>query len=932
MKLPSRKWWLVFLGGGALLLVVALVVLPLLIDVDRYRGTIQSKAEEALGREVGLGELSLSLIPFGVRVDSLSIGALPEEGGGDFLTAQSVRVGARLLPLLSKRLEVTSIEIVSPLVRGADGSWNVQHLVAATAAPEDPSVAGAPATTSAPPDFRVDSLRLTDGRIHVRDHRQGLDAPLEVTLEEIDLRLRDVAFSEEPFSYAISAVVGSGTDTTVTMSGTIGPLAETQERPFGFEAAVFELENIDPDWLAGWFEGSALPQGLQIEQPFSIEGRMQFTMTPDAGLNAETDLKLVDAVVGFTGLDGSHKSAPFDFGLHAEVILATDGSEVRLPDVRFDLSEQSLALRGSLAREELLHRVDLEIGPGQVRTDDLIKLAALVGIELPVGFSSEVPIAFEAGLHGHVGEDRTPDLNAKLTITGLTLRHPSMDQPVEQAGAIVTLEGEHLEVSELKAVVGSSDVAGRVTLDGFGSPHVSFDLHSRNADFGELFSFLDLEAEAPEKTQTGGEAPDSPAEDPLARMTLEGRIRIDRGTFRTLDFSALDARMTFAEEVLILDPVTMQLYDGTFRGRIESDIGNESPSFAVHGDAQEIDVDAFIGDNLGIDGMLAGRFSGGLETSGSGTDFESIVRNLQGSGAVKIDQGRLGRLNVMERVSGVSGLFGAATLQRLTEQLGTEGTEFEMLSGEMQLGGGRMHLSNLLFDAPAFDLRGEGVVDLLASALDGTFRLSFSPEISAAMRSDHSRAANAFWNSSTGRVELPLTLSGPFDAPMPGIDFEEVAENLVKQEVRDYISERLGLTEDEPEAPQPAGEAATAPAGPLPDVSHTDLSIELDSPQWRGSFLAKDVQLSGKFHGKRIDHATVTVVDSEGRRIHNVERQEHVEAYLAAAADRNAQATIGWRVLVDGKKLLQAEMPLTVTVTLHNSAGESARKSLEVDR
>jgi len=537
-----------------------------------------------------------------------------------------------------------------------------------------------------------------------------------------------------------------------------------------------------------------------------------------------------------------------------------------------------------------------------------------------------------------VGEYRSPELDAKLTFTDLTLRHASMDQPIEKVGATVSLEGEHLEVSDLQGIIGSSDIAGHVTLDGFGSPRVGFDLHAKNADFGELFSFLDLE---PEETtaarKTARRAPDPSEEDPLAGMTLEGRIRIDRGTFRTLDFSALDARMAYAEEVLTLQPVKMQLYDGTFRGRIESNLGIEPPTFVVRGKAKEIDVNSFIDDNMEAGGMLAGRFSGELRTRGSGVDFETIVRSLKGSGSVKIDRGRLGQLNVMERVSSVSGLFGASTLQSLTGQLGTEGTDFEMLSGEMRLGDGKMQLKNLIFDSPAFDLRGEGVVDLLASALDGRFRLSFSPEISAAMRSDHSRAARAFWNSSTRRIELPLTLSGPFHAPMPGVDFGEVAENLVKQEVRDYIGQRLGLTNDDTEdlqkpAGQPSGQGSAAPSGGLPDLAQAGLSIQFKEPEWRGSFLARDLQISGTVRGKKIKRASVTVIDSEGREVLGIDRQEHVEAYRASTADRSTAAKIGWRVLLDGKRLLQAEYPLTVTVTLYNTAGKRARSSLQVER
>ena len=940
MKLPSRKWWLILLGGFALLALIAAVVLPLLVDVDRYRGLIESKAEEALGREVVLGELSLSLIPFGVQVDSLAIAALPEEGGGDFLTAKSVQVGARLMPLLSKRLEVTSIEVVAPevtLVRGADGSWNVQHLVVSGADADAGEPTAENSAKGEPPAFRVDSLRLTDGRIHLRDMRPGLDVPLEVTLEQIDLRLSDVAWDEQRFPYELSAVIGAGSDTTLTMSGRIGPLLETAEQLFTFEVEQFDLQEIDPTWLASWFEGSALPQGLQIEQPFSVGGMIEVALHPGTGIKIRTDLKLSDALVGFTGMDGTRSSAPFEFGTRGEILLAEDGAGIQISDLNLDFADQKLVLSGSLAREELLHRVDLEIRPGQVRADDLTKLAALVGVELPVGFSSETPIEFQAALHGYVGEGQEPELAAKLKLTDLTLRHPSMDQPVEKVGATVSLKGDSIEVTGLQGVVGSSDVAGRVTLVGFGSPHVTFDLHSRNADFGELFSFLDRQ---PETTETAQPIPGDPASatsDPLAKMTIEGQIRIDRGTFRTLDFSALDARMTYAAEVLTLDPITMQLYDGRFRGRIESDLGREPASFAVRGDASEIDVNNFIADNLEAGGMLAGRFSGGVETRGAGTDFESIVRSLEGSGSIKIDQGQLGRLNVMERLSSVSGLFGASTLQSLTGQLGTEGTEFEVLSGDMQLGGGQMQLKNLLFDSPAFDLRGEGVVDLLAAALDGRFKLSFSPEISAAMRSDHSRAANAFWNSSTRRIELPLTLKGPFDAPMPGIDFEEVAENLIKQEVRDYIGQRLGLTDDDSEETpqtegQPAAERSAVAAEAPADITHAELSIEFERPEWRGSFLSKDLQVSGTVRGKKIDHAEVTVIDSEGREFTRIERQEHVAAFLSSAADPSAGAAIGWRVLLDGKQLLRAEYPLTVTFTLFNTAGESARASLQVER
>ena len=94
---------LLWLGGGVLALgILALLLIPMLVDVNRYRDVIERRAEEALGREVDLGPMKLSLFPaLAIRIQDVRIGALPGEGQDDLLTLRGLRVGARLLPLLN---------------------------------------------------------------------------------------------------------------------------------------------------------------------------------------------------------------------------------------------------------------------------------------------------------------------------------------------------------------------------------------------------------------------------------------------------------------------------------------------------------------------------------------------------------------------------------------------------------------------------------------------------------------------------------------------------------------------------------------------------------------------------------------------------------------------------------------------------------------
>jgi uncharacterized protein involved in outer membrane biogenesis len=114
MKGSPRRLLLFAAAALALAALVAALALPVLVDADRYRGTIERHARQALGRDVRLGRLGLSLVPFGVRVAGLEIGARPGGGGESLLTAGNVRIGARLLPLLRRQLVVTSISVASP--------------------------------------------------------------------------------------------------------------------------------------------------------------------------------------------------------------------------------------------------------------------------------------------------------------------------------------------------------------------------------------------------------------------------------------------------------------------------------------------------------------------------------------------------------------------------------------------------------------------------------------------------------------------------------------------------------------------------------------------------------------------------------------------------------------------------------------------------
>jgi len=90
----------------------------MVFDPNDYRGEITSLVKDKTGRDLALeGDLEVSVFPWlGIRARGVSM-SQPEEIGGDMLSVQNAQLRVKLMPLLSKRVEVDTIVLEEPTVR-----------------------------------------------------------------------------------------------------------------------------------------------------------------------------------------------------------------------------------------------------------------------------------------------------------------------------------------------------------------------------------------------------------------------------------------------------------------------------------------------------------------------------------------------------------------------------------------------------------------------------------------------------------------------------------------------------------------------------------------------------------------------------------------------------------------------------------------------
>jgi AsmA protein len=227
----SIRYGLIALG----VLIVLVLLVPLFVSVNQFRPTIEQKLSASLGRQVQVGNLSLSAFSGSVSAQDLSISDDPAFSTSPFLTAKSLDIGVEIMPLIfSRTLHVTSLKIEAPqvtLLHNPAGRWNFSSLAAgSTSAPATPSGGAASSLV-------VEKLSLVDGQLTVGSTTSSKRS----IYSGVDLEISDLSASSQ-FPIKLTASLPGGGKLTV--DGQAGPLDSSDAALTPLDAKL-EIDSLD---------------------------------------------------------------------------------------------------------------------------------------------------------------------------------------------------------------------------------------------------------------------------------------------------------------------------------------------------------------------------------------------------------------------------------------------------------------------------------------------------------------------------------------------------------------------------------------------------------------------------------------------------------------------------------------------------------------
>lgn len=361
---------------AAIVIVVVLfivVALPFVVDVNNFRPRLEAELSTALGREVKVGNLGLSILTGTVTADNLSIADDPAFSKDPFVRAKELKVGVELMPLIfSKTLHITEIKLDQPeisLVRSAAGKWNFSSIGGNSNAKPAAAPAAPPSSTSgdsSSANLSVSKLEVADGRITIA-HANSSAKPQ--VYDKVNIEVTDFSFTSQ-FPFTLSAQLPGGG--SLKLDGKTGPINPNDAAATPLEAQV-SVKQMDLA-ASGFVDPSAGIAGLaDFDGKLSSNGRQAHT----SGTVHADKLKL------------SPKGKPA--GRAVDVKYATD----------YDLQKQAgILTQGDISTGKALVRLagtyqtqgettllNMKLSAPGMPVDDLEAMLPALGVILPSGSS-----------------------------------------------------------------------------------------------------------------------------------------------------------------------------------------------------------------------------------------------------------------------------------------------------------------------------------------------------------------------------------------------------------------------------------------------------------------------------------------------------------------------------------------------------------------
>ncbi len=419
----------------------------------------------------------------------------------------------------------------------------------------------------------------------------------------------------------------------------------------------------------------------------------------------------------------------------------------------------------------------IKLKTGSIGSGKPSKITAQLGFnQTNPALTAEVELNTNARLNISTAVYELTNLVLAIDAKGDTLPNGALSLKVN-SDVEANLKSESLSLDPIDISLADVALDGSLSVKSFSKPNVKFALHSNEIDLAKLVPASDSSSPSSNTSSTSEANSDAKIElpiDMLRSLKIDGSLNVGKLLASGLTMTDITAKIDSRGGVINLNPLTMKLYKGVYKGSAGLNVSGKTPKYSASSDLKNLAIEGLMED-LSEDGksIIRGKIQMAFNVTISGDQPSMLTNRLNGNASFKAAEGALQSEKLAQNVEKVIAFLKGRSPKPAGEEL-----VFDSLAGTFNIQNGVAKNDDLKLITPLIYANGKGDIDIGESSLDYVMAVGLSEEL--------------------GKAAIPITIKGPFEKPKYGVDFKAALSEKQKQvveekkeEVKEKISEKV---------------------------------------------------------------------------------------------------------------------------------------------
>ena len=741
-------------AGIVLLLVITIGVILMVVDPNDYRDEITQAVKTETGRDLTVANMSLDVFPrLSINLEKASLSNAEGFTASEFVAVEKVQIGAAILPLLSKKLEVETLTLHGlklNLEKDAQGKTNWDDLTSANKEPEAKDDNQAQ-EDHANPLSKLSSLNF--GGIDIKDGQvvwNDVQNEQNVTLSNFNLTTGSITFGEF-FDVAMSA------DTAIKQPQ-INNAIQLNLKAKLEQSGDYALKDLN-------IENLTTGAGIPVEKvkttlalpAFDLNGKQltiaNLTFEFDVTGGKDFPITAVNGATQISNLKGEIEKQQFNIeniqlqsDLQGDVIPGGKGSINLSSPIAMDLQAQTL------------NAANIELNALNIAVKADAKVDQM--IDAPVANANLKITQF--------------DLRKLLTDMQITLPEMSDANTLKSVSTSLNLafaqKPETIKVNNLKLKLDDSNLTGSAAVKGFSNPAIAYNLNLDQINVNRYLPAKETTAPATEKAPAEQDAKIELPKEQLRKLNIDGTIKVGKLTYDNLKPSNILVTTKAAKGDIRVSPIQADVFKTRVNASAGLNVAGEVPIYKAQTNTKNLPIGevliAFTGDD-----KISGTGTLNADITTSGERVSEFKKTLNGTVSANLTDGAVKGFNLAQAIRSAKAKLGGKTEAASSTE---EKTDFSELDAKFTIKNGVVNTETLSAKAPFMRINGSGTVNLPKESLDYLVKTKI-------VASDKGQGGEEL--KDLNGLTIPVKLKGSYLDPKISLDLESLVEQKAKAEI-----------------------------------------------------------------------------------------------------------------------------------------------------